>query len=799
MNRLTAIINTKILGIFTITVSLLMIAGYPFGIPVLENSLSINTMPFNAAICFFLCGIVTLLINQRKMHFGMKVSASVLACIVLLIASVSLCQYIFQWDAGIDQLFRKARISTSQEHPGRMDQVVCSLFIVAAMFFLLMPNKRFHIFIRAIVLICVAVLALIFFVYLTLNPYPASLMFLSVLHSSFVFIALYTAIFLSFPFSYLKVSFQHKIAGFFAMVVLVMAVIFLAINSNNKRSEQALKSTESSSKILLHTQKVLALALNAETETRGFLISGETVFSDNFYKTIAGLRQSIDQLEKLAVSDSIQRKWTDSLKVLADQNIRVRRQLIDLKKSTSSNAAYDLFRTGIPKQSMDKLKAVVANIERQETQQLIKRQAVYEDSTMYSRRVIHLFYLIIILLLLICFYIIYKNTSARNNAEKEIKNLNATLEKRVEKKAGIIAEKEKEFRFLLENMHEGIQVIDFNWRYAFVNKTLVQQSKFSSEELVGFTMMEKYPGIENTELFKVLDECMRERKPMIMENEFTYPDGSVSFMGLSIQPVPKGLFILSMDISERKNSERIKKELNEDLKKRAAELLDSNAELERFAYVASHDLQEPLRMISSFLQLLEKKLTGTLDETGKRYINFALDGSERMKKLINDLLEYSRLGSSKENKTAVDCNKILNTVQSFYDLSLRTTETTLVVKPLPVITAIEPQILQLFQNLVGNAIKYRKDEAMIIEVGCIEQKEVWQFYVKDNGIGIDPKFFDKIFIVFQRLHNKSEYSGTGIGLSICKKIVHRHGGHIWVESAAGGGSTFYFTILKNKL
>ena len=798
MNKLTAVI-TKILSIFTIVAALLMIAGYPFGIPVLENSLAINTMPFNAAICFLLCGIVMLLINREKMQLRTKLVAKALACIVLLIATVTLSQYFFHWDAGIDQLFRKAHSSPLNKFPGRMDQMVCSLFILIAAFFLLLPDKRFHRFIRVTVLICIAVLALIFFVYLTLNPYPASLMFLSLLHSSFVFIALYTALFFSTPFRHLKVSFQHQIAGFFAMVVLVMAVIFLAINSNNERSEKTLQAVEASSQILLHTQKVLSLALNAETETRGFLISGDEVFSNNFYNTITNLQQSIDQLDKLADTELTQRKWIDSLKVLASRNIAIRKQLIDVRKNQGSTAAEALFETGIARQGMDNLKSVVANIERQETQLLITREATYKESTMHSQRVVNLFYFVIILLLLISFYIIYKNTRARNKAEREIKDLNATLEKRVEEKANVIAAHEKEYRFLLENMREGIQVIDYDWRYVFVNKALADQSTFPGEELLGFTMMEKYPGIENTELFKILTECMTERRSRIMENEFTYPDGSTRFLELSIQPVPKGLFILSMDITERKQAEQIKIQLNQDLKKRAAELLDSNAELERFAYVASHDLQEPLRMISSFLQLLEKRLAGSLDETGRRYINFAVDGSERMKKLINDLLEYSRLGNSKESKTDVDCNKVLQTVHNFYDLSLRETKTTLITKPLPVIKAIEPQILQLFQNLVGNAIKYGKSDGMEIEVGCISQNEFWQFYVKDNGIGIDPKFFDKIFIIFQRLHNKSEYSGTGIGLSICKKIVKRHGGRIWVESVAGEGSTFYFTIPKNEL
>jgi PAS domain S-box-containing protein len=252
------------------------------------------------------------------------------------------------------------------------------------------------------------------------------------------------------------------------------------------------------------------------------------------------------------------------------------------------------------------------------------------------------------------------------------------------------------------------------------------------------------------------------------------------------------------DLTERKSHEIMLQNLNNSLEKRAGELAESNTELERFAYVASHDLQEPLRMVSSFLQLLEKRYKDKLDNKAHEYINYAVDGAERMKRLILDLLEYSRVNSSKAEVEEVDLNEIIKDLMVTYKNLLHETNGTIKVETMPVINGYRTQILQLFQNLVGNACKYRKsDTPPVIDISYGEEKSFYKFAVADNGIGIDPRFFHKIFIIFQRLHNRDEYSGTGIGLAICKKIVEKHGGKIWVTSKQDEGSTFHFTLPKS--
>ena len=253
------------------------------------------------------------------------------------------------------------------------------------------------------------------------------------------------------------------------------------------------------------------------------------------------------------------------------------------------------------------------------------------------------------------------------------------------------------------------------------------------------------------------------------------------------------------DITDRKAVEEKLTWLYQSLEVRAFELATTNADLERFVYVATHDLQEPLRLVSSFTQLLKKKYEKQLDEQAVEYINYAVEGATRMKKLILDLLEYSKFSSNKEEFTETDLNEVLVAATDKFLTELKDTDAKLIVPELPIIDANATMMAQLFENLIGNALKYRSEHNPKIEITCKEQEENFLFSVSDNGIGIDQGYADKIFILFKRLHNNNEdNAGTGVGLAICKKIVELHRGNIWVESEQGKGSTFYFTIAKKQ-
>ncbi len=229
-----------------------------------------------------------------------------------------------------------------------------------------------------------------------------------------------------------------------------------------------------------------------------------------------------------------------------------------------------------------------------------------------------------------------------------------------------------------------------------------------------------------------------------------------------------------------------------------AELARSNAELEQFAYVATHDLQEPLRAVASCVQLLQKRYEGGLDGQAHEFIAHAVDGTKRMQTLINDLLAYSRISTHAQVFASTNCEMVLQEALANLMVAIAESGAAVTRDPLPTVSGDATQLTQLFQNLVGNALKFRGGRPPQIHIGAVRNDHEWRFSVADNGIGMEPQYFERVFLVFQRLHTRKDYQGTGIGLAICKKVVERHGGRIWAESEPGQGATFCFTIPETK-
>jgi PAS domain S-box-containing protein len=363
--------------------------------------------------------------------------------------------------------------------------------------------------------------------------------------------------------------------------------------------------------------------------------------------------------------------------------------------------------------------------------------------------------------------------------------------------------KEKDSRSIVQNFHGLIELnLDQDFEPLSINGALEEITGYSKDDFLSRKV--KWREIVVPEdrplIFEKIEKTMNNQNISTeLEYRIKNRDGDVKWIWEILQKFPAAyrkpgepgkIQSIVRDITERKMVE-------ETLKLKLEELARSNAELEQFAYVSSHDLQEPLRMIVSYLQLLQRRYQGKLDERADKYIYFAVDGASRMQILINDLLEFSRVATKAKEPEYTDCEFVLDQVLADLELFIKENKAKVSHDPLPEVIADNAQLAQVFQNLIINGVKFHSEEAPKIYISAEKKAREWQFSVKDNGIGIDTQYSEKIFEVFKRLHKKEEYPGTGIGLAICKKIIERHSGHIWVESELGKGSTFYFTLPRN--
>jgi PAS domain S-box-containing protein len=388
------------------------------------------------------------------------------------------------------------------------------------------------------------------------------------------------------------------------------------------------------------------------------------------------------------------------------------------------------------------------------------------------------------------------------------------------------------FRLITEQAADMIAVVDTGGRRVYNSPSYERIMGYTPEELGATSSFEQIHPDDREKIKEAAAEASRSGLGRQIEYRMRHRDGSWRVLESTASTILDAegrvdkLVIVNRDITDRKRAEaalleykihleelvatrtaeliRANEQLQlditgrnrtqQELTRKLGELARSNADLEQFAYVASHDLQEPLRMVISYTQLLARRYRGKLDASADEFIEFAVDGASRMQQLIHDLLSYSRLTTQGKalqfTQAEAACNVALENLQE----SIKDSKAKVSVGPLPTVVADATQLAQLFQNLIGNAIKYRNKRKPEIQVGARPNGNEWVFSVQDNGIGIEAQYFERIFQMFQRLHTRKDYSGTGIGLAVCRKIVERHGGKIWVESHPGQGSTFLFTI-----
>jgi PAS domain S-box-containing protein len=388
---------------------------------------------------------------------------------------------------------------------------------------------------------------------------------------------------------------------------------------------------------------------------------------------------------------------------------------------------------------------------------------------------------------------IYEKTAALNTELSE--------RKRAEQRA---RDSEALYHSLVDTLPVSILRKDLKGRVTYGNRGYCEKMHKPLSELVGKTDFDLFPR-ELAEKYSNDDDKVVTTGKMFEDiEEHRTGDGQRIHVHVLKAPVLDakgavvGTQVIFWDVTARKLAE-------EALEKAATELARSNKELEQFAYVASHDLQEPLRMITSYTQLVGKRYGDRLDDSAREFMQFAVDGAMRMQRLIQDLLVYSRVGTRGKPFEHTPCDQVLDNALANLKIAIEESNAVITREPLPVALGDPVQLTQLFQNLIGNALKFRGEQPPAIHVSAVRRAcakaahtgdalEEWLISVRDNGIGIEPQYFERIFVIFQRLHAREQYPGTGIGLAICKKIVERHSGRIWVESKPGAGSTFGFTL-----
>jgi PAS domain S-box-containing protein len=359
-----------------------------------------------------------------------------------------------------------------------------------------------------------------------------------------------------------------------------------------------------------------------------------------------------------------------------------------------------------------------------------------------------------------------------------------TERRRAEQK---LQESEEMFRTLAQATPDHVMLLDAELRIRYAN---FAAPGLTVERLIGNPLPDFAPPGREAKIRALLEGVLETGVTTAYETVYEPPDGAaIYFESRAARLGGNRVVVVARDITERKRAD-------ERLRATMGELERSNADLEQFAYVASHDLQEPLRMIASYVGLLSERYRGRLDDRADRYVDYAVNGARRMQSLIDGLLDYARAGSKGRDAVAVDMAAAAAEAQANLGREIADANAAVEVGPLPVVPADRGQMVHVFQNLLSNAVKFHAENPPKVAVSARDIGQEWEFAVQDNGIGIDRKHSERVFGVFKRLHTAQEYPGTGIGLALCRKIVERHGGRIWLEPAAGGGSVFRFTLPK---
>ena len=575
---------------------------------------------------------------------------------------------------------------------------------------------------------------------------------------------------------------EHKIVtaflvGFLA-VALVGAATYYNAHSLLDRNDLVVHTYRALSAI----DDVLGYADEIQSGARGYLLTDKNDYLEPYHHGIIAVNGSIKSLRELTADNPVQQRNIDHLEASINKSIAGTERELSAKQSPAAGIISATI--GIAdKENMDRVRFDIATLKQHENRLLEQRDFESRQSAQHTLSNFAVLLVLAVVLLAFFYVFIRHDLAARRRADKALR------------------ESDKKMRGVMDGAPDALLITDAGGTIQMVNAQAERLFGYSRDAFTGqrlemlLVAREVAEDDESEGAVRLSnDRALQRLRSMGARFDGVRQDGVAFPIDLSRSPVHVGdeelLITAVRDRSEQQRAE-------EAMQKFSLDLARSNAELERFAYVASHDLQEPLRMVSSYTQLLSKRYKGKLDANADEFIGYAVDGASRMQKLINDLLALSRVGTQAKPSEPVDTGAVLkNVLLDLHSVVEAAGAVCVKPEPMPVVLADSTQIGQLFQNLIGNALKFRGGDAPRIEVAVEEETDgkFWKFSFSDNGIGIEPQYFERIFVIFQRLHNKESYPGTGIGLAICKKIVERHGGELSVASTYGQGTTFSFTL-----
>jgi len=587
----------------------------------------------------------------------------------------------------------------------------------------------------------------------------------------------------------------------------VLAIVVLSI-WQYRRIQDAGGIIRHTNEVLFQTDEVLSQLMRYQLNVKNSFFAADTVLTgENSLPDTASnparlAFSGISALKALTADNPGQQLRIDSLSSLAEKDSAELGGALRLWRSGKKEAVLEQMVASPSTYDFNQMQAIIFRMQAEERRLLDLRRQANQRKALELQWVLGSLSAAVVILALVIFRWVRADLEREKIARERLGRFNEELEREVQFQTANLQASEDKYKTLFYKSPLPKWIYDeLTLRFLEVNEAAIRVYGYSQQQFQQMTIMDIRPEEDKPRLEADVED-VRRNPGIYKESQWRHikQNGQAIDVEIIAHPIDfegrKARMVVVNDITERNRFEMELRKLNDDLARRADELAASNSELERFAYIASHDLQEPLRMVSSFLQLLQKRYGGRMDAKADQYIHYAVDGAERMKALIMDLLEYSRVGTGKEGFGWVDTAAVMSEVGEIFREKIVAARARIEIGTLPTVWGDKVQLVQLLQNLLSNALKYHSDQPPLISIRAEGENGHWLFAVQDNGIGIDPLFFEKIFIIFQRLHNRNDYSGTGIGLAVCKKIVERHGGKIWVESDPHSGSTFFFTVNK---